>query len=155
MTSTWPVDARFINERGVLFGGFLAALSDHAMGMVTMSVLETGETFATSDLRVSFFKPVTEGTLAIEARMVHRSHNMVHTEVVLARERRTADRKGERHAGNPSLVTNTAVRYSHACRYTSAMKLMAVMLGRNTYAAALVVTKLERPVTSIGGRPSA
>ena len=86
VTSTWPVDARFINERGVLFGGFLAALSDHAMGMVTMSVLETGETFATSDLRVSFFKPVTEGTLAIEARMVHRSHNMVHTEVVLARE---------------------------------------------------------------------
>ena len=32
-----------------------------------------------------------------------------------------------------------------------AMNLMAVMLGRNTYAAALVVTKLERPVTSIGG----
>ena len=33
------------------------------------------------------------------------------------------------------------------------MKLRAVMLGRNTYAAALVVTKLERPVTSIGGSP--
>ena len=32
-----------------------------------------------------------------------------------------------------------------------AMNLMAVMLGRNVYAAALVVTKLERPVTSIGG----
>ena len=36
-----------------------------------------------------------------------------------------------------------------------AMNLMAVMLGRNTYAAALVVTKLERPVTSIGGPPFA
>ena len=35
------------------------------------------------------------------------------------------------------------------------MNLMAVMLGRNTYAAALVVTKLERPVTSIGGAPFA
>ena len=32
-----------------------------------------------------------------------------------------------------------------------AMNLMAVMLGRNTYAAALVVTKVERPLTSIGG----
>jgi hypothetical protein len=32
---------------------------------------------------------------------------------------------------------------------------MAVMLGRNTYAAALVVMKLERPVTSIGGPPFA
>ena len=39
--------------------------------------------------------------------------------------------------------------------HRSAMNLMAVMLGRNTYAAALVVTKLERPVTSIGGPPSA
>ena len=36
-----------------------------------------------------------------------------------------------------------------------AINLMAVMLGRNTYAAALVVMKLERPVTSIGGPPSA
>ena len=35
------------------------------------------------------------------------------------------------------------------------MNLMAVMLGRNTYAAALVVTKLESPVTSIGGPPPA
>ncbi len=35
------------------------------------------------------------------------------------------------------------------------MNLMAVTLGRNTYAAALVVTKLERPVTLIGGLPSA
>jgi hypothetical protein len=34
-----------------------------------------------------------------------------------------------------------------------AINLMAVMLGINTYAAALVVTKLERPVTSIGDRP--
>ena len=36
-----------------------------------------------------------------------------------------------------------------------AMNLIAVMLGRNAYAAALVVTKLERPVTSIGGPPFA
>ena len=36
-----------------------------------------------------------------------------------------------------------------------AISLMAVMLGRNRYAAALVVTKLERPVTSIGGPPFA
>ena len=48
VTSTWPVEARFFNERGVLFGGYLAALLDHALGMVTMSVLETGEAFATS-----------------------------------------------------------------------------------------------------------
>ena len=84
MSSTWPVETRFFNERGVLFGGYLAALSDHAMGMVTMSVLDDGEGFATSDLRTSFFKPVTGGTLMIEAKVIHRSGKLVHAEVVLA-----------------------------------------------------------------------
>ena len=36
-----------------------------------------------------------------------------------------------------------------------AMNLTAVMLGRNKYAAAFVVTKLERRLTSIGGPPFA
>ena len=35
------------------------------------------------------------------------------------------------------------------------MNRIALMLGRNTYAAARVVMKLEKPATSIGGRPSA
>src|SRR5271169_6827479 len=36
-----------------------------------------------------------------------------------------------------------------------AMNLMAVMLGKKQYAAALVVTKVENPVTLIGGAPFA
>ena len=86
VTSTWPVDERFCNERGVVFGGYLAALSDHALGLVTMSVLEADETFGTSDLRTSFFRPVKGGTLSIEAQVLHRSRNMVHAEVVLGGE---------------------------------------------------------------------
>jgi uncharacterized protein (TIGR00369 family) len=86
VTATWPVDQRFFNERGVLFGGFLAALSDHILGMATMSVLEAGEAFTTSDLRTSFFRPVTGGTLKLDARVVHRSRNMVHVEVQFVRE---------------------------------------------------------------------
>lgn len=86
VTSTWPVDARFLNERGVIFGGYLAALSDSALGMATMSVLEAGEAFATSDLRTSFFRPVRDGALAIEAQVINRTRNMAYAEVVLAGE---------------------------------------------------------------------
>lgn len=86
VASRWSVDARFLNERGVIFGGYLAALSDSALGMVTMSVLDAAETFATSELRVSFFRPVKGGTLAMEAQVIHRSRNVVHAEVVLADE---------------------------------------------------------------------
>ena len=86
VTARWVVDTRFFHERGALFGGFLAVLSDHALAMVTMSVLESGELFSTSDLRTSFFRPVTVGTLSIEATVVHRGRNMVQAEVTFARE---------------------------------------------------------------------
>jgi len=86
VTARWVADPRFFHERGALFGGFLAVLSDHALAMVTMSVLESGELFSTSDLRTSFFRPVTGGTLNIEATVIHRGRNMVQAEVSFARE---------------------------------------------------------------------
>jgi uncharacterized protein (TIGR00369 family) len=85
VTASWKVDPRFFHERGSLFGGFLAALSDHALAMVTMSVLEDGEVFNTSDLRTSFFRPVTEGELSIEATVLHRGRSMIQAEVVFTR----------------------------------------------------------------------
>jgi uncharacterized protein (TIGR00369 family) len=85
VTASWKVDPRFFHERGSLFGGFLAVLSDHALAMVTMSVLEDGEVFSTSDLRTSFFRPVTEGELSIEATVLHRGRSMIQAEVVFTR----------------------------------------------------------------------
>lgn len=55
---------------------------------------------------------------------------------------------------DPVAVLLGEVPADHATSPKLAMNLIAVMLGRNRYAAALVVTKLERPVTSIGGPPS-
>ena len=57
-----------------------------------------------------------------------------------------------RWRSRPAFVSWTSSMSFHA---KLAMNLMAVMLGRNTYAAALVVTKVERPLTSIGGPPFA
>ncbi len=54
--------------------------------MVTMTVLNADETFATSELRVSLFRPVKRGTLTMEGQVIHRSRNMVHAEVVLSDE---------------------------------------------------------------------
>jgi len=71
---------------GAVFGGFLAALADQMLGLVTMTVLEEGEAFTTSDLRVSFFRPVARGSLHIEAYVVHRGRGMVQAEVVLTRD---------------------------------------------------------------------
>jgi uncharacterized protein (TIGR00369 family) len=82
----WVVDPRMFHLGGAVFGGYLAALADQALGLATMTVLDEGEVFTTSDLRVSFFRPVARGSLHIEANVVHRGHGMVQTEVVFTRD---------------------------------------------------------------------
>jgi uncharacterized protein (TIGR00369 family) len=82
----WKVDPAFFHERGAVFGGYLAALADSALALVTMTVLEEGEQISTSDLRVSYFRPVTGGTLQIEANVIHRGRRQISVEVVFKRE---------------------------------------------------------------------
>jgi uncharacterized protein (TIGR00369 family) len=82
----WKVDPELFHLEGALFGGFIAALADHALGFPAMSVLDDGENMTTSDLRVSFFRPVTEGTLHIESRVVHRGRRMIHVEASFTRD---------------------------------------------------------------------
>jgi uncharacterized protein (TIGR00369 family) len=82
----WVVDPKMFHLGGAVFGGYLAALADQALGLATMTVVEDGEAFTTSDLRVSFFRPVARGSLHIEAQVVHRGHGMVQTEVVFTRD---------------------------------------------------------------------
>ncbi len=82
----WKVDPNVFHGGGTVFGGYLAALGDQALGLAMLSVLEDGEVFSTSDLRFSFFRPVTEGTLHIEAQVIHRGRGMAHVEVVLTRD---------------------------------------------------------------------
>lgn len=82
----WKVNPELFHLEGALFGGYIAALADHALGFPAMSVLEDGEGMTTSDLRVSFFRPVTQGTLHIEARVVHRGRRMIHVEASFTRD---------------------------------------------------------------------
>ena len=82
----WKVDPRVFHGGGAVFGGYLAALADQALGFVMLTILEDGEVFTTSDLRFSFFRPVTEGTLHVEAQIIHRGRGMAHAEVVLTRD---------------------------------------------------------------------
>lgn len=82
---TWQLTPELLNPAGTLFGGFLAALADHAVALTVMTVLKAEEMFTTSDLRVSFFRPVLEGNVAITGRVVHRGRNMAHIEADFTR----------------------------------------------------------------------
>jgi uncharacterized protein (TIGR00369 family) len=63
---------RHANPMGTVHGGVLCDVSDSAMGMAWASELEEGETFTTLELKINFLKPVWNGKLRAEGRVVKR-----------------------------------------------------------------------------------
>jgi acyl-coenzyme A thioesterase PaaI-like protein len=51
----WKMDPQLANGAGTAFGGYLAALADHALGIATCSVLAEDESFTTSELQMHYF----------------------------------------------------------------------------------------------------
>ena len=66
-----------------LFGGFVDALADEVLGFATMTILEEGEVFITTDLHVTFRRLIKEGVLFFEGRIVQREKRSAQAEVVI------------------------------------------------------------------------
>lgn len=60
------------NPMGRVHGGLIAALADAAMGIAFGRTLFPGEDFSTIDLKISFIRPVTTGSIRAEARVIDR-----------------------------------------------------------------------------------
>ncbi len=63
-------DERHHNPMGTLHGGIYCDLADAAMGFAYAATLAEGETFTTVELKINFFRPVRQGRLTAEARVV-------------------------------------------------------------------------------------
>ena len=61
---------RHHNPMGTLHGGIYCDLADAAMGYAYAATLAEGETFTTVGLKINFFRPVRQGRLTAEARVV-------------------------------------------------------------------------------------
>ena len=64
------VDQRHHNPMGTLHGGIFCDLADAAMGYAFAASLSEGESFTTVELKINFFRPVRQGKLTAEARVV-------------------------------------------------------------------------------------
>jgi len=82
----WAVDPDMMNAAGTLFGGYLGVLADSFVGLAMLSTLADDEWFTTSDLRISFFRPVTKGTLQITAEVLNRGRRMAHCECIFVND---------------------------------------------------------------------
>jgi uncharacterized protein (TIGR00369 family) len=64
------IDERHHNPMGTLHGGIYCDLADAAMGFAYAATLGKGETFTTVELKINFFRPVRQGKLVAEAKVV-------------------------------------------------------------------------------------
>lgn len=71
---------RLHNAMGILHGGVLLDLADVAIGVALATVAAEGETFSTIQSSVSYLRPVTEGRLVAEARVIHRGRTVGYLE---------------------------------------------------------------------------
>jgi len=60
------------NPMGRVHGGLIAALADAAMGIAFGRTLLPGEDFSTIDMNVSFMRPIREGLLTADAKVIER-----------------------------------------------------------------------------------
>ncbi|MEF3302101.1 PaaI family thioesterase [Paenibacillus sp. GYB003] len=72
ITFEMDVNEAYLNPQGTLMGGMTSALADLAMGVAFATTLEEGETFTTIELKVNFMKPVWNGTIRAEGKVMKR-----------------------------------------------------------------------------------
>jgi uncharacterized protein (TIGR00369 family) len=77
------VDSRFHNPMGTLHGGIMTDLADASMGVALMSTLGDDESFTTLELKMNFLRPVYEGEITAEAKVVHRGRTIALVESII------------------------------------------------------------------------
>ncbi len=67
-----------LNGDGSMFGGLIAALADQMLAFAAMTVVPGDNLFRTTNLSVSFFKLGKRQPIAIEARVIAQSRQLIH-----------------------------------------------------------------------------
>ena len=85
-TATLSAGPQHANPMGTLHGGILCDIADAAMGMAFASTLAPGESLTTVELKINFFRPVWQGQLRAEGRVVQRGRTTGYVECTITDE---------------------------------------------------------------------
>lgn len=67
----------FPTSRGpIVHGGAIATLADEALASVAFTLAEPGETTATADLKIDYFRPAKPGRMLARAEVQHRTKRL-------------------------------------------------------------------------------
>ncbi len=65
------VDKHLMHPQQMVHGGVIFTLADTAMSMALLSLLPPGTPFGTIEAKINYLRPVSEGELLAEGRVVH------------------------------------------------------------------------------------
>jgi len=77
---TLTVEPQHFNSFGAVHGAVIFALADTGMGAALVRTLERGETCATIEIKINYFRPVTGGEIECKTDLVHRGRNIANLE---------------------------------------------------------------------------
>ena len=66
------INEKHFNPHNVVHGGVLYSMADTGMGGALYSLLEKDELCATVEIKISYFKPVREGTVICDTKVIHK-----------------------------------------------------------------------------------
>ena len=66
------INKNHFNPHKTVHGGVMYSMADTGMGGALYSLLETDELCATVELKITYFKPVKEGKLICNTKVIHR-----------------------------------------------------------------------------------
>jgi acyl-CoA thioesterase len=69
---TLAIEPQHFNSHGVVHGAVAFTLADTGMGAALHTVLEAGESCATIEIKINYFRPVLEGQLRCRSEVIHR-----------------------------------------------------------------------------------
>jgi acyl-CoA thioesterase len=78
-----PFSPALANGAGVMHGGAVFTAADAAVGVAAMGLLDADENVATIEMKVNFIKPVTEGEIVAQARILHKGRSTAVGEAVV------------------------------------------------------------------------
>jgi len=77
----------FPTSRGpIVHGGAIATLADETLASVAYTLADEGETTATADLKVDYYRPGTPGRLICRATVRHRTRRLAFCEATVEQE---------------------------------------------------------------------
>jgi len=83
---SWRPAPELATADGSLFGGYLAALADQVLAFAAMTVVPHDRLYRTVNLQMHFLKVGRDGPLAIEARVVAQTRQLITARAEFRRE---------------------------------------------------------------------